>query len=84
MKTKITERLKHVANGYELDKLPPSLLNAVVEAAIPLIEVDVKKAEERAIQKIVTERFVAKAIKGALEGKSDRRRKATDKGTSEE
>lgn len=77
MKAKITERLKHVGRGYDLDKLPPALLETVIDAASPLIEVELAKAEERAIQKIVTEKFVAKVIKSALEGKTARRSKAS-------
>lgn len=70
MKNKITARLKHVGRGYELDKLPPALLKAVVDAAMPLLDAEIKKAEEKAIQKVVNEKFVAKAIKSALERKS--------------
>lgn len=77
MKAKITVRLKNVGRGYDLDKLPPALLETVIDAASPLIEAEINKAEERAIQKIVTEKFVAKVIKSALEGKAGRRSKAS-------
>ncbi|WP_269541676.1 hypothetical protein [Cerasicoccus fimbriatus] len=77
MKAKITERLKHVGRGYDLDKLPPALLETVIDAASPLIEAELGKAEERAIQKIITEKFVAKVIKSALEAKPARRSRAT-------
>lgn len=83
MKAKITERLKHVGRGYDLDKLPPALLDAVTGTALPLIEAELSKAEERAIQKIITEKFVAKVIKSALEGKAGRRSKtSSDKGAA--
>ena len=73
MKSKITERLKHVGLGYNLDKLPSDLLQAVIESAIPVIEREVRKAEDRAIQKIINEKFVAKVIKVTLERKAPRR-----------
>ena len=57
MKDRIVEQLKHVGSGYELDKLPKALLNAVVEAALPIIEAEVRKAEDRAIQKTINEKF---------------------------
>lgn len=69
MKNKITEKLKHIGRGYELDKLPPALLKAVVDAAIPLLDAEMKQAESRAIQKVVNEKFVAKVIKATLEGR---------------
>ncbi len=67
MKDKIIARLKQIGKGYELDKLPPALLNAVVDSSIPLIELERQKAEDRTIQRLINERFVAKAIKVALE-----------------
>ncbi|MDQ8184251.1 hypothetical protein [Pelagicoccus sp. SDUM812002] len=73
MKDKIIARLKQIGRGYELDKLPPVLLKAVIDSSIPLIEAELKKAEDRAIQKMITERFVARVIKTALEGNSSRR-----------
>lgn len=72
MKSKIVEQLKHLGSGYELDKLPVALLNSVVEATLPIIEKNVRKAEDRAIQKTVNERFVAKVLKTTLEGKAPR------------
>lgn len=74
MKAKITDRLKKVGKGYDLDKLPPMLLKAVVDEAQPLIDAEVTKAEEKAIQRIVNEKFVARVIKDTLSGK---RRKKT-------
>jgi len=70
MKNKITEQLKHVGRGYDLDKLPPALLKAVVDAAIPLLDAEIKKAEDRAIQKVVSRKFVARVIKTTLERSS--------------
>lgn len=69
MKAKITERLKIIGKGYELDKLPPRLLSAVIDYALPQVEDELKKAEQRALEKIVTEGFVVRAIKTALESK---------------
>ncbi len=43
MKTKIIARLKQIGKGYDLDKLPPALLNSVIESSIPLIEVERQK-----------------------------------------
>ncbi len=77
MKARITERLKHVGRGYDLDKLPSALLEKVVDEASPLIGAELSKAEERAIQKIITEKFVAKVIKSALEGTPPRRSRAS-------
>jgi len=74
MKDKIIARLKQIGRGYELDKLPPALLKAVIESALPLIEKEIEKAEGRAIYKQINERFVAKAIKTALEKKPERGR----------
>ncbi len=70
MKTRITERLKTIGKGYDLDKLPPMLLKAIVETAQPLIEAEVAKAEEKAVQRIVNEKFVARVLKATLEGAS--------------
>ncbi len=72
MKEKIIAKLKQIGKGYELDKLPPALLKAVIDSSIPLIEKEVIKAEERAIQKLINERFVAKVLKSALERKPSR------------
>ena len=73
MKAKITDRLKTVCKGYDLDKLPPMLLRAIIDEAQPLIEAEIAKAEEKAVQRIVNEKFVARVIKDTLSGK--RRRK---------
>lgn len=75
MKNKIIDRLKHVGRGYSLDKLPTALLKAVIESAIQVIEEEVRKAEDRAIQKMVNEKFVAKVIKTTLENRSPTRKK---------
>jgi len=69
MKAKITDRLKKVGKGYDLDKLPPLLLKAVVDEAQPLIEAEVAKAEEKAVHRIVNEKFVARVIKDTLSGR---------------
>lgn len=69
MKNKITEQLKHIARGYELDKLPPALLKAVVDSAMPLVDAEIKKAESRAVQKVVSGKFVARVIKTTLESR---------------
>lgn len=74
MKAKVTDRLKTVGKGYDLDKLPPMLLKAVVDEAQPLIEREVAKAEDKAVQRLVNEKFVARVIKDALSGQ---RRKKT-------
>ncbi|MDP0495296.1 MAG: hypothetical protein Q7Q73_03720 [Verrucomicrobiota bacterium JB024] len=74
MKARITDRLKKVGKGYDLDKLPPLLLKAVVDEAQPLIDAEVTKAEEKAVQRIVNEKFVARVIKETLSGQ---RRKKT-------
>ncbi len=79
MRNKIIARLKHVRPGYDLDKLPTTLLEAVVETAIPLIEQEAREAEERAIQKMVNDRFIAKVIKTTLEKKTGRQPKQTEK-----
>lgn len=77
MRARIIERLKQVGRGYDLDKLPPALLNTIIEAATPALASEISKAEERAIQKVVTEKFVTKAFKSALEGKPTKRSRAT-------
>ncbi len=69
MEDKIIARLKRIGHGYELDKLPPALLKAVIQSALPLIEQEIRKAETKAIQKLINERFVAKVIKQTLERK---------------
>lgn len=79
MRNKIIDRLKHVRPGYDLDKLPTTLLKAVIETAIPMIEQEARKAEERAIQKMVNERFIAKVIKTTLEQKTGRQPKQVQK-----
>ncbi len=66
MKEKIIARLKQFGKSYELDKLPPALLKAVIDSSIPLIEKEIIKAEERAIQKLINERFVGKVLKSLL------------------
>jgi len=68
-----------VRPGYDLDKLPTNLLKAVIETAIPLIGQEARKAEERAIQKMVNERFIAKVIKTTLEQKTGRQPKQVQK-----
>jgi hypothetical protein len=77
MKNKITEKLKHIGRGYELDKLPPALLKAVVDAAILLLDAEIKKAEDRAIQKVVNEKFVARVIKATLEKRTPAKSKSS-------
>jgi len=79
MRNRIIERLKNVRPGYDLDKLPTNLLKAVIETAIPLIGQEARKAEERAIQKMVNERFIAKVIKTTLEQKTGRQPKQVQK-----
>lgn len=79
MRNKIIERLKNVRPGYDLDKLPTTLLKAVIETAIPLIEQETRKAEERAIKKMVNERFIAKVIKTTLEKKTGWQPKQAEK-----
>ncbi len=73
MKQKILERLKQVGPGYQLDKLPPAILKAVIDTATPLIAEEFSKAEDRIVSKVVTAKFVAKVIKTVLEGKPRRR-----------
>lgn len=73
MKQKILERLKQVGPGYELDKLPPAILKAVIDTATPLIASEFSKAEDRIVSKVVTGKFVARVIKTVLEGKPRRR-----------
>ncbi len=75
MKQKILERLKQVGPGYQLDKLPPAILKAVIDTATPLIVEEFSKAEDRIVSKVVTAKFVAKVIKAVLEGKARRRSK---------
>ncbi len=77
MKEKIITRLKQIGKGYELDKLPPVLLKAVIDSSIPLIEAEIKKAEDRAIQRLINERFVAKVIKTKLENRPSRRNQSS-------
>ena len=77
MKQKILGRLKEVGPGFELDKLPPAILKAIIDTATPLIESEYKKAEDRIVSKVVTAKFVAKVIKAVLEGKARRRSKPT-------
>ncbi len=84
MKERIVEQLKHVGSGYELDKLPKALLNAVVETSIPIINAEMRKAEKRAIQKLINERFVAKVVKTTLEKKVVRRTRTPSKLSSSE
>ena len=73
MKQKILDRLKRVGPGYELDKLPPAILKAVIDTATPVIIAKFNKAEDRIVSKVVTAKFVARAIKTVLEGKPLRR-----------
>ena len=73
MKQKILERLKQVGPGYELDKLPPAILKAVIDTATPLIAAEFSKAEDRIVSKVVTGKFVARVFKTVLEGKAQRR-----------
>lgn len=73
MKQKILERLKHVGPGYELDKLPPAILKAIVDTATPLITSEFSKAEDRIVSKVITGKFVARVFKTVLEGNARRR-----------
>jgi|GEM_PF-5480080 len=77
MKDRIIEQLKNVGHGYELDKLPKALLNAVVESSLPIIVKDIRKAEDRSIQKTINEKFVAKVLKATLEQKTQKRTRST-------
>ena len=78
MKQKILGRLKEVGPGYELDKLPPAILKAVIETATPIIVEEFGKAEDRIVEKVITAKFVAKVIKTVLEGKVRRRSRSLE------
>ncbi|NET39447.1 MAG: hypothetical protein F6K19_47030 [Cyanothece sp. SIO1E1] len=61
--------------GYELDKLSPAILIAVVDTATPLIASEFSKAEDRIVSKVITGKYVARVIKTVLEGKARKRSK---------